>query len=64
MEQLRIAIAQSERSQYAISKSSGVPRSTIHRFMDGTQELGADTIQKLCDDLGLVIVLKPAKKRK
>lgn len=60
-EQLRQAIDKSDLSRYAICKRIGIPQSTMSRFMAGDCGLAVETIDKLCELLGVKLT---ATKRK
>jgi len=57
-EALRRAIADCGQSLYRISKDSGVPYATLHRFMAGKRSVSMEALDNLCAylDLGLVAV--------
>lgn len=52
-DQLRQAIAQSDETEYAIAKGSGVSQSVVNRFVHGERSIGIDTAAKLCAYLKL-----------
>jgi plasmid maintenance system antidote protein VapI len=48
VDQLRKAIADSNETEYAIAKGSGVSQSGVNRFVNGERSIGIDTAAKLC----------------
>lgn len=63
-ERLRRAITESGSTRYAISKATGIPESTLSRFVAKGAGLSAGNLDRLCEHLGLKLVAeKPAKKR-
>ncbi len=52
-DQLRRAIKQSELSRYRISKRTGIAQSILSRYLSRGAGLSIDSIDKLCDCLGL-----------
>ena len=62
-DQLREVIEEREESYYRIAKDAEVDWGTLQRFVDGRRpNIRIDTIDKLCDYLGLE--LRPKKRRK
>jgi DNA-binding phage protein len=63
-EQLRRAIERSELTRYRISQKTGINQSVLSRFMNQGGGLSLDSIDKLCECLGLRLVSddKPNKK--
>lgn len=66
-DQLRREVEKSELTRYAISKRTGIAQSILSRFMNQGAGLSMDSIDKLCDCLGLGIVTEhegePKRKR-
>ena len=60
-ESLRAAIRNSGQTLYRISKHSGVPYATLHRFMAGKRAVSMEALELLCDYLGLVLVPRSVK---
>ena len=58
-EQLRQAIDASGQSRYAICKALGIDQAHLSRFMGGECGLSTDTLDALCEYLGLE--LRPRK---
>jgi plasmid maintenance system antidote protein VapI len=56
VEQLRQAITQSDESEYAIAKGSGVSQSVVNRFVHGERGISLETAAKLCSYLKLDLV--------
>ena len=62
-EQLRRAFAESGMTRFELSKRSGVPYSTIHRFFGEGRDIALSTVAKICGVLDLE--LRPVgRKRK
>ena len=49
---LRAAVSDSGQSLYRVSKDSGVPYATLHRFMAGKRAVSMEALELLCDFLG------------
>ena len=54
-DQLRQAIADSGLTHYALGKAAGVAPAAIDRFVSGERSLRLDTVDKLCEALGLCL---------
>ena len=52
-EQLRRAVQQADLTRYEISKRTGIAQSILSRFVNQGAGLSLDSIDKLCDYLGL-----------
>jgi DNA-binding phage protein len=64
IDQVRAAIEGSGRTMYALAAESGISQSTLSKFLSGSRpNLTIETLAKLCDALGLVVRLEPAKRR-
>jgi transcriptional regulator with XRE-family HTH domain len=63
-EQLRQAIADADKSRYALSLETGIDQATLSRFMHGKGSLSADGIDLLTEALGLELVARQPKARK
>jgi predicted transcriptional regulator len=50
---LRKAISESGLTLYRISKDSGVPYATLHRFVRGQRGVSMEALDKLCFYLGM-----------
>jgi hypothetical protein len=50
---LRAAIEDSGQTLYRVSKGSGVPYATLHRFMAGKRSVSMEALEKLCAYLEL-----------
>lgn len=61
---LRAALEACGQSRYAVSKATGIPESTLSRFVAGGKPLRGENIDKLADYLGLVLTAKAGKARK
>ncbi|MCD4726058.1 MAG: helix-turn-helix domain-containing protein [Pirellulales bacterium] len=55
---LRTAIKESELTQYRIAKDTGIPATSIMRFMRGETSLRLDKADVLAEYLGLELVKK------
>jgi DNA-binding phage protein len=53
---LRRAIESSEKTRYQIHKETGIDQGNLSRFMHGGGGLSIESIDKLCDCLGLRLV--------
>lgn len=64
-EQLRNAIERAGVSRYEISKATGVSQATLSKFILGTRPgLSFDSMDRIGEYLGLVIVKKQPKPKK
>lgn len=61
--QLRRAILSSGQTLYAIEQGSGVARSQLSRFLNGTNRLSVDSVERVADYLKLRIRLERQGKR-
>lgn len=61
---LRAALERSGMTRYAVSKATGIPESTLSRFVAGGKPLRGENIDKLSEYLGLVLTAKSGKARK
>jgi hypothetical protein len=55
---LRRAIARSEKSRYAISKESGIAESTLSRFVNGKGGMSVAGIDRICQCIGARLVVE------
>lgn len=62
-EALRRAIEDSGESRYSISMATGINQGVLSRFVVGGGQLRTDTLDRLCEHLGLELRAK-ARKRK
>lgn len=62
-DQLRRAILASRETLYAIEQGSGVARSQLSRFLNGTNRLSVDSVERVADYLRLRIKLERRGKR-
>jgi len=64
-DQLRRAIRESELTRYAISQQTGIAQSILSRFINQGAGLSMDSVEKLCECLGLRLVadVKAGRKR-
>ena len=65
-DQIRQAIDDSGLTRYRIAQDTGIDESTLAKFYHGTRGLSLDNLDRLCEYLGLRIMMerKPAKKGK
>ena len=61
---LRTALERCGQTRYAVSKATGIPESTLSRFVTGGKPLRGENIDKLADYLGLALTTKAGKARK
>lgn len=61
---LRAALERCGQSRYAVSKATGIPESTLSRFVAGMKPLRGENIDKLADYLGLALQPKARKSKK
>lgn len=55
---LRAALERCGETRYQVSKATGIPESTLSRFVVGGKTLRGETIDKLADHLGLALTPK------
>jgi DNA-binding phage protein len=55
-DQLRRAVKRSEETRYAISQQTGIAQSILSRFVNQDSGLSIESIDKLCEFLGLRLV--------
>ena len=67
-DELRRAVEQSGMTRYEIYKRTGIDQSVLSKFVRGQRGLSMDTVDVLCECLGLRLVgeneLKPKRTRK
>jgi plasmid maintenance system antidote protein VapI len=61
---LRTALERCGETRYAISKTTGIPESTLSRFVAGGKPMRGENIDKLADYLGLELKKNPDTTRK
>lgn len=61
---LRTALERCGQTRYAVSKATGIPESTLSRFVVGGKPLRGENIDKLSDYLRLELTAKAGKARK
>jgi len=61
---LRTALVRCGQTRYAVSKATGIPESTLSRFVAGGKPMRGENIDKLADYLGLVLMAKAGNARK
>jgi DNA-binding phage protein len=64
-DQLRRAIERSDKTRYRISQETGVSQAVLSRFMHQKVGLSMETVDLICECLGLRLVAddEPARKR-
>lgn len=60
-EQLRDAIELCGKSRYRISQESGVSQAVLSRFINGQTELTIANAEKLCQSIGVELLLRTRK---
>ena len=61
---LRTALERCGQTRYAVSKVTGIPESTLSRFVASGKPLRGENIDKLAAYLGLTLTTKAGKARK
>lgn len=61
---IREAIAASDKSRYRLWQETGISQGHLSEFMAGTKGLSVEALEKLADCLGLEITVQPAKRSK
>lgn len=61
---LRAALESCGQTRYGVSKATGIPESTLSRFLAGGKPMHGENIDKLAAYLGMVLTTKAAKPRK
>lgn len=56
---MREAIAASDKSRYRMSKETGIGEPQLCRFVAGTKGLSVEALEKLADCLGMEIIASP-----
>jgi transcriptional regulator with XRE-family HTH domain len=62
-DQLRKAIERSDKTRYRISLESGISQAVLSRFVNGQSDLTVATAEKLCESLGIELVITVKKKQ-
>jgi Cro/C1-type HTH DNA-binding domain len=62
-EQLAAAIENSGMTRYAISKATGIPQSQLSLFVNGRGGLAMESVDAICELLGLKLVGPANRKR-
>ncbi len=63
-EQLRQAIARSDKTRYRISQESGISQAVLSRFVNRQRELSLANVDALCKALSLRVVLESKRMKK
>ena len=63
-DQLRQAVEQSDQSRYAIHLATGIDESVLSKFVRGLRGLQMDTVDTLCEYLGLRLTADKTIKKK
>lgn len=61
---IRAAIAASDKSRYRLWRETGISQGQLSEFMAGTKGLSVEALEKLAGCLGLEITAKPIKRSK
>ena len=61
-DQIRVTFRESGLTRYQLAKRSGIPYSTIHRFMAGDRDIGLSNVERLCAVLDLE--LRPIRSKR
>lgn len=64
LDEIREAIAASDKSRYAIAKETGVSQSQLCQFMAGTKGLSVDALERVAESLGLEVTVRSKRRRK
>lgn len=63
-DQLRAAVLNAPQSRYEISKATGISEGNLSRFVHGAAGLSLDSLDRLCDYLGLRVVGSTKRKER
>ena len=63
-DQLRRAVESSDKTRYQISKETGIDQGNLARFVNQGAGLSMDSVDKLCECLGLRLVVEGKAPRK
>lgn len=63
-EDIRKAIAKSEKTRYRLWKETGISQGHLSEFMAGTKGLSVEALEKLAACLKLKVCLRPTKRKK
>ena len=63
-DQLRRAVEQSEHSQYTICRKTGIDKSVLSKFVRGLRGMSLDSVDTLCQYLGLRLTTDDEPKQK
>jgi hypothetical protein len=63
-EALRSALESCGQTRYGVSKATGIPESTLSRFLVAGKPMHGENIDRLASYLGLVLTAKAGKARK
>lgn len=64
LDAIRKEIQHSKKSRYAISKETGISETQLSLLMDGKRGLSIEALERLAENLGLEIVIRPKRKKK
>jgi transcriptional regulator with XRE-family HTH domain len=64
LDQLVSAITKSDRTPYDIARAAGVSKSQVYRLLNGNRGISVETLERLCAELGIDIVLRKKRARK
>ena len=63
LDQIRSVIESSDVTRYRIAKDVGIDQGQMSRLMNGQSSLSLEALERLCDYLGLEIVIQPKQRR-
>jgi transcriptional regulator with XRE-family HTH domain len=63
LNQIRLAIQGSNKTQYRIAQETGISRSQLSRLMHGERGLSIEALEKPAESLDLEIIIQPKRKR-
>jgi hypothetical protein len=58
-DRVRVAIQESEKSRYRLSKETGISQSALCLFMQKKRGLSGDRLEDLAKSLGMRLILEP-----
>ena len=63
LDQIRSVIESSDVTRYRIAKDLGIDQGQMSRLMNGQSSLSLEALERLCDYLGLEIIIQPKQRR-
>jgi transcriptional regulator with XRE-family HTH domain len=64
LNQIRLAIQGSNKTQYRIAQETGISRSQLSRLMHGERGLSIEALEKLAESLNLEILVQSKNRKK